>query len=185
MCGVRDKTHRNSKQGMNQNKVGNMHFHPLLQQSLSIFLNPGIYMDTRNSVMPAHKVKPGYHHRHLASGDTGVCSVRQLQLRGLGVEDGNQGCERRSPFHFYSLDLPPSEEMTPATSQSEECQTQTRKESVLRSISSAIKIAMETAVLVLVPSPQKGKDVILALLSCGHLETADLTTDYKSILLPE
>lgn len=55
----------------------------------------------------------------------------------------------------------------------------------MRSISSAVKIAMEPAVLVLVPSPKKGKDVILALLPCGHLETADLTSDYKSILLPE
>lgn len=54
---------------------------------------------------------------------------------------------------FYSLDLSPSKETTMTASQSEECQTQTRKDSVFKSISPAIRIATEPAVLVLVPSP--------------------------------
>lgn len=47
-------------------------------------------MDTSNSVMPAHKVKPGYHHRLLANGDTGVsvfCEAAVVKgVRGGGWE---------------------------------------------------------------------------------------------------
>lgn len=42
VCGVRDKARRNSKQGMNQNKVGNMHFHPLCyNKALASFSTQG------------------------------------------------------------------------------------------------------------------------------------------------
>lgn len=86
--GFRWKACRHSKQGINQNKTGNMErwqmtgwlalSHTVLQQSFRIFVNPVIYTDTSNCVMQAHKVKPGYHHRHLASCETGLCFVRQL-----------------------------------------------------------------------------------------------------------
>lgn len=42
VCGVRDKARRSSKQGMNQNKVGNTHFHPLCyNKALASFSTQG------------------------------------------------------------------------------------------------------------------------------------------------
>lgn len=54
---------------------------------------------------------------------------------------------------FHSPERPPSKEIPVATTQAEENQTQTRKKSIFKNISSTLKVATEPALLVLVPSP--------------------------------
>lgn len=125
-------------------------------------------------------------HRTLAEGTwlavtAGVRSVRQLWLKGFGMVNENQEYERRHFPRFHSPERPPSKEITVATTQAEERPKQGRKQSLKRFHQLSRLLLCWSQSLPLSPG---SKDMILALLSTGHLEAGNLATDDKNSLLP-